>query len=502
MQTDGARALSRPARLSGPALFAVACAAILVSVALFVPPVIGMADNGDFYRVTYANGLYFLEPASERPYLQYFIKDYGIAQYFVEHSEPLFTAQAPFIRAAVSLDKLFTRDAVFDLRFLGGVTLALFLAALYLLVDAATYEVRGLPAYGCAALCVVIFADTGYTAYFNSFYAEGLMYVFFLLTMACALLAAQGRGSPAALLAVFTGGGLALIFLKQQNAPLGIFLGALCLLLYAGRGRFLKWASAGCAALLAVCGIAGYLLIPAEFVTINQYHAMTRGLLPSAEDPEKTLEDFGMNPQYALLEGQVYFDPYPVVDPESAQMHEEFYPRYSYPSVAMYYLTHPGQLSRMLTLAAQAGYDIRPRVIGNFEASAGRDPGAQTRFFTLYSTLKQKAAPRTVGFVVLWAAVVVLVSFRDRRQLLIFLCALLMGLVQVAISIIGAGDADLAKHVFLYNVAFDFINAVLLCRLICARSRKHSRDKAAKPDGKKLWHHGKGKKKEKQGVLA
>ncbi|MCY7490232.1 hypothetical protein ABNB59_09575 [Paenibacillus larvae] len=47
---------------------------LITAIALFVPPYIGMADNGDYFRVLYSNGLYFNAPDYDSQYLGYFVK--------------------------------------------------------------------------------------------------------------------------------------------------------------------------------------------------------------------------------------------------------------------------------------------------------------------------------------------------------------------------------------------------------------------------------------------
>ena len=53
-------------------------AAVIITIVLFMPPYIGMEDNGDYARVTYCQGLYDLPENSELLYNGYFIKEYGI----------------------------------------------------------------------------------------------------------------------------------------------------------------------------------------------------------------------------------------------------------------------------------------------------------------------------------------------------------------------------------------------------------------------------------------
>lgn len=185
-----------------------------------------------------------------------------------------------------------------------------------------------------------------------------------------------------------------------------------------------------------------------------------------AENPEEAADFFRMDRQYSLLNETIYFERYPSVDPGTETLEEGFYDKYDFLSVCAWYLSHPDSLMRMLSEAAQEGYMIRPDMLGNYDRSAGKPPGAKTNFFTAYSTLKRRVVPTTVGFVLVWMLVITGLNFHDKQKLLLLWCAIAAGLIQVGTSIVGAGDTDLSKHVFLYNVAFDLVTFISISPLI------------------------------------
>ena len=455
-----------------PPKLSVIIAAGIIIIVLFVFPV-GMADNGDFYRVINGNGIYKLDRAQSDQYMQYFSLDYGIYQYYNEYEGSIISSQTPVVRAAVALDKLFTgNDDIFDIRFLSAIISLWFLVSLYLLVDCASWGTRKRYGYYIAAIAVFMFADTGYTVYFNSFYAEGLVLVSFLTAMSCALLIFQQRYKPYPLLALYVFSSLMLITSKQQNAPLGVLLGLLIIPIMHSihpksesklRGaRMHKISTALCALLLCACGILVYFVIPQEFVDINKYHSLTRGILMTSENPEKALESFGINPQFSLLDGSIYYERYPATDVEGEELKTDLYPKYDFFSVSAYYAEHPAEFMVMLNKAAKVAYTVRPDSIGNYQRSAGKAPETRTYFFALNSTAKEAIVPHTVGFMLIWIFAMLALSLIDRKRTLVLACAILMGISQIVVSIIGAGDADLSKHIFLYSVAFDFTNFIVI----------------------------------------
>ncbi len=452
-------------KLAAP--LAVLAAAVIITVVLFLPPCIGMEDNGDFQRVTYAQGLYDLPQNSEYLYNGYYIREYGIMQYFNEYETTVYSSQFLLIQPAIWLDKLFTgNDAVFDLRFLAGVLSVYFLVVLYFFVDYLSDRLTLVSALAVGAVCLFVLLDTGYTAYFSSFYAEPVAYISLLACVTSLLLYIDGRYRPGVLLAAFVVNGLVLTFSKQQFAPIGVLLAILIFLFFKKeRGKLFRAAIVAGSFALAASGVIVYLLISDSFTNINMYHSMTRGVLMISDNPVEALESFDIDEQFELLDGTIYFDKYPEIDPENPLLADRFYSQYNVLSIAKYYLENPESFVNMLKLAAKSAYQNRPNM-GNYEASAGYPANTLADTFSLYSSLKLANAPRTIGFVVIWAVSVLGLLYRKPRKLLVMLGLMAIGLSQVAVSILGAGDADLAKHIFLYNVAFDFVNVIMVVHAI------------------------------------
>ncbi|WNS42448.1 hypothetical protein [Paenibacillus sp. MMS20-IR301] len=453
-----------------PALAASLGVLLVTVIALFTAPYVGMADNGDFFRIIYSNGLYFNLPDYDSQYFGYFVKQFGIFQYYNENSSMLVSSQSLFIKLALAINKLVFSKEIFDIRFQAAVYTLLYTAAVYLLIEAVTFKMPRKRGMLVALLAVFIFGDTGYTAYFNSFFGESLVMVMMMFVFASWLLLYRQRYNDYAMLAVLLAGTLILTTSKQQNAPVGMVISLLSVsLLWIRRDKLFRWITLLSAALMMLAGIATYLNISKEFVNINQYHAMTRGVLMESENPETALKSFGINEQYAILKENTYYDQYGTADVKSDLLEKDFYSRYGFVSILKYYVSHPDQLGSILDTAAESAYTIKPAAMGNYEKSAGKEFRAQSHFFTFYSTLKEKAAPRTFSFILLWMAVITGVympsfvsavrarDYRGMQRMFVIAATLLVGLSGIVVSIIGAGDADIAKHEFLFTLAFDLI---------------------------------------------
>ena len=97
----------------------VAAAAILI-VILFAPPVVGLADSGDFAKVTRLFDLDTPAPENDDRWFKYIFLDYKFDPKWhwwsgFATSEMLLTA------AAVGINRLVARPGMFDLRVMGAV---------------------------------------------------------------------------------------------------------------------------------------------------------------------------------------------------------------------------------------------------------------------------------------------------------------------------------------------------------------------------------------------
>jgi hypothetical protein len=466
-------------RYVSPSLLATSLVLLITIFVLFVPPYIGMADNGDYFRILYSNGLYFNHPDYDSLYFGYFNKEFGIFQYFNENGAMYYSSQSLLIRLSIWINQLFNQQ-VFDIRVQAVLLTIMYAGAVYMFVEALTWKMKRKYGYIVAVLAVFLFADTAYTAFFNSFFGESLVWTMLIYLFASGLLLFRNRYSDYAMMAVFFISGLLLTTSKQQNAPVGIIIAVMgVIMIFVRKRRSFRVMMASFLAVLMVAGVATYALIPKEFVNVNQYHAMTRGVLMQSEDPEATLKSFSMNKQYAVLNGAIHYEPYTTVDVNSQILEDSFYNHYGFVSILGYYLKHPDQAGKMMNLAAKSAFTIRPSAMGNYEKSVGKPFGEHTKFFSGYSDLKKAFAPKTFGFIVIWMLVIIglytphfIAAIKTKRmrsmvRLPLILMMMFMGLSGIFVSIIGAGDADLSKHEFLFTATFDLVTFAAIADAIC-----------------------------------
>jgi hypothetical protein len=453
-----------------PAAMATILAAVICAMILFVPPVNGYADNGDFYRAMLSNGIYRL-PTEHSQYIGFVETKFGILKYFNENNVAVFSSQALFVKAAVLLNKLFYSHRYFDIRFLGIVYYVAFLPGVYLLTKALAGTWRRIRNYVIAIFVVLIFADASFILYFNSFFAEPGMLIAFLYAFASIILLARGCYSKRwKLLLLYFISIVLLITNKQQNAPLALSFGVVSMGLFflPGLKKQKKLAIIGGVVGIMGAGILTYSLINKEFNDVNQYQSFTHGVLMETGDPSKNIKKSGLSEQFALMREQNYYaKTFDTVDPSSAYIRKHLVGKYNFAWIVKYYAQNPQQFLRLLDVASKDIMVTQVKAVGDYTKSSGKKAGQQSTFFTLYSSLAGAFFPGKYAFLCLLAltfiivyAVSAYIDFAAGRLFGVMRFFLVLGLMTICVfvpivSIIGDGDADLAKHLFMVPLSLD-----------------------------------------------
>jgi len=435
-------------------------------------PMIGMANNGDFERVMTTAGIGYPSGADAYgdKYFGYAIFEYanvplGLGGYPSTHLLFLFAAKAA--NAA-----LFGGGA-FHIAALGAVYAASLAAAIAVIYT-------GLPAARPLRLAIAgglafLFTDVGYTAYFHSLYGEPASLLGFLFAIGFALHAR--RGGRAAL-ALFAAAAVLCVGAKAQNAPLAAAFAALPLLMLRAGGTRGRRAALAAAAAVLLAGAAMYAAAPKELKRINLYQTVFYGILKHSDDVAADLRELGLPEELAPLAGTNYFEAGTAIPQTSPRLDALFYDRIGHGDVLRYYAAHPVRFVERLARAAEHSTTIRPYYVGSYAKEAGKPAGAVHLEGAWWSEWKRTNVPASAPFAAAVAlGYAALAASRracaragldpaSRSALLAVPCA---AAIAYATPLLGDGDADLEKHLFLYNAAFDFMagtGAALLVSLL------------------------------------
>ena len=250
------------------------CAAVC-SIQIFVPPYIGLANNGDFPKVT---GRFGIGPPDDgaRNFI-YFVSDYKYNPSYLWRSD--IKSSENVLAAGPILAAKALGARIFDIRWLGAIHLLLFLGGYHSLL---LYLWRPGPVFvpGVGGLALWIFSDVMYVSYFNSFYADtaALLGLLFMVPSALHDFEAPGKLRYALPIA-------ALLFItsKTQHALWGVFPAA-----------FLLWRRLVAAGILIVAEAAMLLSTPWTYRTAPLFSVIFYKLAPASSSPQAAVRELGL----------------------------------------------------------------------------------------------------------------------------------------------------------------------------------------------------------------
>ena len=455
---------------------AAAISGLLLIIMLFVPPFLGVADDGSLSAVMHGSGLDFFDREVRELYNNYYVRQYRLT----EPSGSFVSSQAVFLSLAKGLDYLFTRDSVFDTRFLALIYGALYLPAVGLVVTQAANRVQ-FPSEGIVigVFGVILFADVSYVTYFNSLYPEALWLICLLYCAGFAMALQKSPKWDAAYLLGFAASGLVLCFVEKHCAVLGIFLALFCLKQM--RLRDARMQAKVLAVLLSVVLLGGsfysYFTVSSRFTESSKLHAMTRGVLLESTNPEKSLAEFGIASSYEMLTDISAYDYYPLTEAANPALESGFYDHYTMLDLGLYYARHPGSMISMLDIAVKASFNVRREFCGNYEESVGMPPMGKSAFFSFSSNFKVRSAPKTIGYLLF--LVIVFIAVLSRRMVrgeprsrfrtvaldTLEMLTLLAVLHAVGI-ILASGDAELTRYGLIMSVCVDLLTYFVFSEIL------------------------------------
>ena len=440
---------------------ALAVAAAILVFQILVPPAIGLADNGDFAKITRKFGLYppvddLSVSAFRYIHLQYNLRPES------QRDTGFHSSEALPIGVALRLNRVIGGRGVFDLRALGVVHAALFLLALALWIGLLGGEPVGIRV-ALPALAVFIFCDVTFSACYNSFYLDAAAFVFLMLSIAALLRAVVRRRAGDTVLALIFC--LLLVTAKSQHAllavPLAVFLFWERLALWPRRPLL-----GGALAAVVVLGGGAFGLAegsPAGYTGPCLFNMIFKGLLPTAKDPSAELASLGLDQSYLRYKDMdAYMDRAPMRDPGWAR---SFLARTSFLRLGEFYVTHPDRAWQVAKLALGEAALGRPPGIGNYDESAGRPPHAQSNAFSLWSTVRRKLLGGQLwAYPLLFAISLGVVVWKFPAG---GVALGLMGSIEFALGAM-TDASEVTRHLFLFNTIWDLTLLAAVSTLVLA----------------------------------
>jgi hypothetical protein len=408
----------------------VAVAAFILSWQLFVPPIVGLADQGDFARVI---GLFGYGPADKTTEYAYvagkYVPDPKARLQVYEQA----TTEYIFAAAAVLLNKLISQDGSLDIRVIGLVHLIAFLYAFHPLL---------------------ILTDVGYAAYWNSFYAEPASLIFFLLLLAESIVTCGTAEVTTAQAIRWSLWAFLWVFAKPVNTPEGILLALFAFRIFGA--RLLTVLSA---LLITAAVVVNITTVPTPNTWPTVYDQIFLAILPESHDPAADAQELGLPEEWLKYSGTGAWS-------QGTNLYEGVKTgligkKITNGAIARFYLRHPLRIWRRAKRILPVAFSLRPEWCGNFERSAGKPAGAHSESFDVWSGFHEHWLG-SIGKPILlllmtspFVCIAVWLRFPEKRRAiemygLLGLCCL------IAFTVAITGDAwDNVKHLFLFNLLLD-----------------------------------------------
>ena len=367
-----------------------AAAALLVVWQLFIPPVLSVANEGDFQKLVGRVCIVTEPDVGHYDYatIHWLIAPQGCSGW------PFHTSAELALRAAVSLDRLFGLFPAFDSRWMGALYTLLFLIncvwAQRVLRSARPWTSRVLQIAFLIVICNAV-----YIPMFNTFYFDPMalaMMVGALAGVGAMLLRDEVKGKTL----WATSLALALVAAsKGQHSPLAI----VCLpAFWVKRGRKVfppVWARAAASLAVIVGAAIAVGTTPAYQVGQATYSALFFRILPSVPNPADYLAETRIPSSYLSAVGTHAYSPTTLVYTTEQQLN--FARLFGFKDLLLLYWRHPDRIKFMMKVDLdETSIDRLSMKIGereyrlaNYERSTGKPPQSLSQFFCLWPALKQ-----------------------------------------------------------------------------------------------------------------
>lgn len=455
---------------------------IVIFILIYVPAEIGLADNSDFNRTMRAFGLTSISG------IKYWSAEYqyqlsapaSVVQYFKNIFFPItdnpaeyhstqfmFTKVALFLNALAN--KLFHRASnLFHLFFQTVQYILIYAFALVLFVKE-HWKDHAYANHAVKAVFALIFLDCGYLVYFNSFYGESTTLIFLMLSFVLLLYLEKNKNSYwvyiGLILSLFIFSGS-----KSANFPSTLLL-CVPLVYYAIKHEGMRKKITICVAVVVML-IASYnyvRLTPHWMKNDTSFQAVFFGVLYNNPSPEKALQDLGLPRELSVFESMTAYNRqslHPAIKDMNFQT--LFFDRISPFGVLKYYVTHPVFFAKKLDISAEAALPLRPTYLTNFHLSSRQADLLFADRMNVWERIRKHfsgSASLFLSLPLVLSAANVVALFRKKAGLYSILLRLaLIGAAagQFIVPIVSNGNADLQKHMFLFNVHWDILVIVLL----------------------------------------
>jgi hypothetical protein len=432
------------------ALCAGVLAAVLMAVRQLAVTPVGMANNGDAYRLMCKVGADSGGPPAGSTQWD-FVRLVYPALPPGTGCDPYRTSQYLQLRLGVWVHDLLGLPGALDMRVLvvqDSLLVGLAVGVMVCLLRRARWWAR----IGVPAALFLVLADATFADYAASPFSEPAAFIGLVTVALAGVAATSGRHRRLAFLVATAGAALA-VASKMSTVTLAL---PFVLLLVSRRLRLGRLTACvlpavGVAAVAsAAMWVSGAEAPPLE--KINVSNTITMMIMPQSGDPARVATDLGLPSSFGRYSGSHWWSPKPIyLDPR----YPAYDDRITRDNLARYLLHHPDAAVRLVTNGADDYLAYRVDYLGNYPEHSGHPPGSQECRLCLLPTV-----PRAFGWsgfpgiVTYWLACLagaVLLIRRSApgtiRRGFAVVAVMLVGVtvVQYLTAVLGEGN-EITKH--------------------------------------------------------
>lgn len=429
---------------------------------IFIPPIVGLADNGDFARIIDKVGIL---PGPDKQYLGNINLVFQI--------DPKFTlkgyqsSELIFVYASILLNGILSKDGQYYLLIIAGIHCIALLVCMWLVVrgiQEANFRAKWV-IYFCLLL---FFTDVGYIAYLNSLYSEPASMIFLTLVLGIVFLIiqkiSQGKFSIFWLLAFFVASFL-FVVAKPQNAVMGVFLAYLGYRIYqfsplgeVPRKTYqsIAWGLTG--GLIAISFLFFAFGLPRYYRSGDLWNSVFLEIVGRSSNPVQELEELGLSPEMVIYQGTYAFS-----EGVNRADYEEFQHSWLYFRILKYYIVHPDRLVSLIDNTTSSAFELQPENLGNFLID--HPSYEKSKSFAVWNDLRFAVLPKSIWTLVGWLVINILtlaIKIRKYDRTVVnkilsntHLTIVAMAVFQYLTVVMAEGTFELIKHMFLFNLLFD-----------------------------------------------
>ena len=463
-----------------------AAAAVILVLQVLVPPVVGLANNGDFEKVMAPVGLDFLSTDYGEQNWRWALTRFAFVAPHPSRSGALYS-EILLAKVAVKVSRVLMPGSpqIWDIRWLGALH-ALLLMAAFALILSGCRELAIRTQIAVAVLLVFFFTDVGYVSLFNSLYGQTTSFLFVALLAGTVTLAVRRGRLGGWLLIVYFVSAVLFVSSKPQECIHGPLLAILALPL-AGIGLRNFWRRPATYLAIGLIWFSGwyYYAIPGfEIREVARYHTVFMELLPHSPDPAADLAELGLDADMIRYSGiHAYLPTSPLGLP---QFKERFFKNFGYRKLLVFYAKHPLRLHDLLTRAGRRAFRLRPPGLGNYDQASGKARFEVSRRFALWSD--GRALLGWGGLLVIAALFggILYASVREygraspRARLFRIAVTVLVIMATLEFLVCSLADylGDVSRHLFTFHAMFDLIFLTAIAWIVEASGRRRVRTEA------------------------